>query len=175
MRSTIDTATGQYLSFILDKEIYAIDISQVREVLDIAKITHVPRMPEFMKGVINLRGGVVPVVDLRVKFDMHIMEDTVNTCIVIIEIPIDGEQTLLGAIADSVQEVINIEPEEVEPAPKIGTRLNTEFIHGMAKKNDDFVILLDINKVFSVTELTNVQAAESVDPSMLNEEGDEVN
>lgn len=169
----VDTVTGQYLSFILDKEIYAIDISQVREVLDIAKITHVPRMPEFMKGVINLRGGVVPVVDLRVKFDMHIMDDTVNTCIVIIEIPIDGELTLIGAIADSVQEVIDIEPEDVEPAPKIGTRLNTEFIQGMSKKGDDFVILLDINRVFSMDELSNVQSAESLDPTMLDEEGDE--
>lgn len=153
------TDVGQYLSFILDNEIYAIDIAQVREVLDLARVTHVPRMPEFMKGVINLRGGVVPVVDLRIKFGMHIMEDTVNTCIVIIEVPIDGEMTLLGAIADSVKEVITIEPEEIEPAPKLGTRLHTEFIKGMSKREDDFIILLDINRVFSMEELSHVQGA----------------
>lgn len=157
--STI-TESGQYLSFILDKEIYAIDITQVREVLDLTKVTHVPRMPEFMKGVINLRGGVVPVVDLRCKFGMHVMEDTVNTCIVIIEVPIDGELTLLGAIADSVKEVITIEPEEIEPAPKLGTRLHTEFIKGMSKREDDFIILLDIDRVFSMEELSSVQGVQ---------------
>lgn len=150
--------SGQYLSFILDKEVYAIDIAQVREVLDLSKVTNVPRMPDFMKGVINLRGGVVPVVDLRIKFGMNIMEDTVDTCIVIIEVPIDGELTLLGAIADSVKEVITIEAEEIEPAPKLGTRLNTEFIKGMSKRDDDFIILLDINRVFSMEELSHVQS-----------------
>lgn len=163
--------TGQFLSFILDNEIYAIDITQVREVLDLTKVTHVPRMPEFMKGVINLRGGVVPVVDLRIKFGMNVMEDTVNTCIVIIEVPIDGELTLLGAIADSVKEVITIEPSEIEPAPKLGTRLNTEFIKGMSKREDDFIILLDIDRVFSMEELSHVQGAHDMG-SMLETEAE---
>ncbi len=154
------TETSQYLTFKLDEEIYAIDISQVREVLDFSDITKVPRMPEFMRGVINLRGGVVPVIDLRLKFEMSSTERTVDTCIIIIEITMDGEKTLLGALADSVQEVLNLEPDQLEPAPKLGTRLKTEFIKGMGKKNDDFIIIVDIDKVFSVDELVGIQDSE---------------
>ena len=154
-KDTIDT--GQFLTFKLDEEIYALDILQVREVLDYTTITKVPKMPQFMRGVINLRGGVVPVVDLRLKFGLAITENTVDTCIIIMEISLDGETTLLGALADSVQEVITLDSEQIEPPPKIGTRLNTEFIKGMGKKNDDFIIILDIDRVFSAEELNLVQ------------------
>lgn len=154
------TQTSQYLTFILDQEIYAMDINQVREVLDFTKITKVPRMPDFIKGVINLRGGVVPVVDLRLKFGMARVERTVDTCIIIIEINIQETLTLLGIMADSVQEVMSMEPDQIEPAPKIGTRLKTEFIKGMGKKNDEFIIILDSDKVFSADELTIVQEVE---------------
>ena len=154
------TQTSQYLTFILDQEIYAMDITQVREVLDFTKITKVPRMPDFIKGVINLRGGVVPVVDLRLKFGMSQAQKTVDTCIIIIEINIQETQTLLGIMADSVQEVMSMEPDQIEPAPKIGTRLKTEFIKGMGKKNDEFIIILDSDKVFSTDELTIVQEVE---------------
>ncbi len=153
--------TNQYLTFMLDKEIYALDITQVREVLDFSDVTRVPRMPEFMRGVINLRGGVVPVADLRLKFGMSQTDKTVDTCIIIMEISLDGETTLLGALADSVQEVMNLEPGEIEPPPKIGTRLNTEFIKGMGKKNDEFIIILDIDRVFSSEELAIVQNVET--------------
>jgi purine-binding chemotaxis protein CheW len=149
--------TGQFLTFKLDEEIYALDILQVREVLDYTTITKVPKMPPFMRGVINLRGGVVPVIDLRLKFGLSMSENTVDTCIIIMEITLDGETTLLGALADSVQEVITLDSEMIEPPPKIGTRLNTEFIKGMGKKNDDFIILLDIDRVFSSEELSLVQ------------------
>ncbi len=148
--------TGQFLTFKLDEEIYALDILQVREVLDYTAITKVPKMPQFMRGVINLRGGVVPVIDLRLKFGLNMSENTVDTCIIIMEITLDGETTLLGALADSVQEVITLDSEMIEPPPKIGTRLNTEFIKGMGKKNDDFIILLDIDRVFSSEELSLV-------------------
>ena len=151
------TGTGQYLTFKLDEEVYAIDIKQVREVLDFTKITKVPGMPDFMRGVINLRGGVVPVIDLRLKFDMSATEKTVDTCIIIIEINIDGDITLLGALADSVQEVLDLEQDQIEPAPKIGTRLKTEFIKGMGKKKEEFIIILDIDRVFSVEELVSVK------------------
>lgn len=154
------TQTSQYLTFILDKEIYAININQVREVLDFTKSTRVPSMPPFIKGVINLRGGVVPVVDLRLKFGMEAEEQTVDTCIIIIEVSIEDSQTLLGIMADSVQEVMSMEPDQIEPAPKIGTRLKTEFIKGLGKKNDDFIIILDSDKVFSTEELTIVQEVE---------------
>ena len=153
--------TSQYLTFMLDEEIYAIDIQQVREVLDYTDITRVPRMPDFMRGVINLRGSVVPVVDMRLKFDLSLTEKTQDTCIIIIEINIDGETCLLGALADSVSEVLVLEPEQIEPAPKFGMRLKTEFIRGMGKKNDQFIIILDIDKVFSADELVTLTTEEA--------------
>lgn len=151
------TETTQYLTFKLEDEVFALDISKVREVLDFTAITKVPRTPEFMRGVINLRGNVVPVVDMRLKFGMTKTENTVNTCIIIVEIYLDGETTILGALSDSVQEVIDLEPGQIEPAPKIGTRLRTEFIRGMGKRDGQFIIILDIDKVFSADELSIVK------------------
>jgi len=151
--------TTQYLTFKLGEEVFALDIAKVREVLDFTAITKVPRTPEFMRGVINLRGSVVPVVDMRLKFGMTKTEQTVNTCIIIVEISLDGDTTVLGALADSVQEVIELGPGQIEPAPRIGTRLRTEFIRGMGKRDDQFVIILDIDRVFSVDELSLVQDA----------------
>jgi purine-binding chemotaxis protein CheW len=156
------TETTQYLTFRLDEEVFALDIAQVREVLDYTNITRVPRTPEFMRGVINLRGSVVPVVDMRLKFGMTKTEQTVNTCIIIAEISIDGDTTVLGALADSVQEVIELSAEQIEPAPRIGTRLRTEFIRGMGKRDEEFVIILDIDRIFSADELSLVQDAEKL-------------
>ncbi len=154
----------QYLTFKLEDEVFALDISKVREVLDFTTITKVPKTPEFMRGVINLRGSVVPVVDLRLKFGMTRTEKTVNTCIIITEVTVDNETTVLGALADSVQEVMDLEPGQIEAAPKIGTRLNTEFIRGMGKRDNTFIIILDIDKVFSTDELALVQAVPTEAP-----------
>jgi len=137
----------------MEEEIFALDVGKVREILDYTNITKVPQTPEFMRGVINLRGSVVPVVDMRLKFNMPAQDRTVDTCIVVVEIMIDREQTVLGALVDSVQEVFELEPSQVEPAPRIGTKLNTDFILGMGKRDDRFVIILDIDKVFSTEEL----------------------
>ncbi|HMK48818.1 MAG TPA: chemotaxis protein CheW [Thermodesulfovibrionales bacterium] len=153
--------TTQYLTFKLDEEVFALDISKVREVLDFTTITKVPRTPDFMRGVINLRGSVVPVVDMRLKFGMPATEKTVNTCIIIAEIALDGESTILGALADSVQEVMDLEPDQIEPAPRIGTRLRTEFIKGMGKRENNFIMILDIDKVFSTDELAIVERSGS--------------
>ena len=147
------TETSQYLTFKLDEEVFALDIAKVREVLDFTLIAKVPQTPEFMLGVINLRGTVVPVVDMRLKFGMTGAETTVNTCIIIVEIEIDGENTVLGALVDSVQEVMDLDPDQIEPPPRIGTRLNTKFIKGMGKRDNHFIIILDIDKVFSADEL----------------------
>lgn len=155
------TETTQYLTFKLDDEVFALDISQVREVLDFTAITKVPRTPDFMRGVINLRGSVVPVVDMRLKFDMSKTEQTVNTCIIIVEINVENERLVLGALADSVQEVIELGPGQIEPAPRIGTRLHTEFIKGMGKRDENFIIILDIDKIFSMDELATVGVAEA--------------
>jgi purine-binding chemotaxis protein CheW len=157
MSATGITETTQYLTFKLEDEIFALDISKVREVLDFTNITKVPRTPEFMRGVINLRGSVVPVVDMRLKFGMSRTEKTVNTCIIIVEVAVDGEKIILGTLADSVQEVLDLDTDHIEPAPRIGTRLKTEFIKGMGKRNTRFIIILDIDKIFSTDELTHVQ------------------
>ena len=151
--------TTQYLTFKLEDEVFAVDISKVREVLDFTTVTKVPRTPDFMRGVINLRGNVVPVVDMRLKFGMSKTEKTVNTCIIIVEISLEGESTVLGALADSVQEVIDLEPQQIEPAPRIGTRVKTDFIKGMGKKDDHFIMILDIDRVFSADDLSMVQSA----------------
>ncbi len=147
----------QYLTFKLDEEIFALDVAKVREILDFTDITKVPQTPDFMRGVINLRGSVVPVVDMRLKFGMSRTEKTVNTCIVVVEVITEGETTVLGALADSVQEVIELEPAQIEPAPRIGTKLRTDFIMGMGKHDGKFIMILDIDKVFSSDEIALVQ------------------
>ncbi len=156
------SSTLQYLTFMLGEEVFALDIAKVREVLEFTSVTKVPKTPEFMRGVINLRGAVVPVVDMRLKFGMPMGEKTINTCVVIVETELDGEVTALGALVDSVEEVFELEPERIEPPPKIGTRLKTEFIKGMGKRDDEFIIILDIDKVFSTEELSLVQDVSEV-------------
>lgn len=153
------TETRQYLTFKLGDEIFALDVAQVREILDYTTITKVPQTPEYMRGVINLRGSVVPVVDMRLKFGMSRTERTVNTCIQVVEVTLDNERTVLGALVDSVQEVFELEPDQVEPAPRIGTRLRTDFIKGMGKRDNQFLMILDIDKVFTVEDLAMIHGA----------------
>ncbi len=154
----------QYLTFKLQDEIFALDISTVREVLDFTVITKVPKTPAFMRGVINLRGSVVPVIDLRLKFGMTVTEKTVNTCVIIVEVKVGKETVILGVLADSVQEVMDLDADHIEPAPRIGTHLKTEFIKGMGKHYDRFLMLLDIDQVFSTDELAQVQETPPDDP-----------
>lgn len=156
MASAEVTETTQYLTFKLGDEVFAVDIGKVREVLDFTTATKVPRTPEFMRGVINLRGSVVPVADLRLKFGMAATEKSVNTCVIIMEVTVDGDMTVLGALADSVQEVVDLDPGSISPAPKIGAMHRTEFIAGMGKRDEQFIMILDIDKVFSVQELGQV-------------------
>lgn len=154
------TETRQYLTFKLGQEVFAIEVAKVREVLDLTTITTIPRTPEFMAGVINLRGSVVPVVDLRLCFEMTKTESTRNTCIVVVEVLLDGESTVIGALADSVEEVIDLEPEQIQPAPKIGTQIRTDFIKGMGKRESGFLMILDIDRVFSAEEIAVARGAE---------------
>ena len=160
MAEAIASETTQYLSFNLGDEVFALDISKVREVLEFTTVTKVPQTPDYMRGVINLRGGVVPVIDMKVKFGMGETEKAINTCVIITEVELDdGELTVLGALADSVQEVFDLHGEDIEPAPRLGTQLNTEFLKGMGKKDGEFVLLLDIDRVFSLAELEAVSGA----------------
>ena len=147
----------QYLTFTLDDEVFALNIGKVREVLDYLTITKVPRMPEFLRGVINLRGNVVPVIDLRYKLGMGTIEQSVDTCIVIVEIMLDGEMTHMGALADSVKEVIALDPGQISPPPKLGIKIDNEFIKGMGKQDDKFLMILDIDKVLTANEMDIVQ------------------
>jgi len=151
--------TTQYLSFQLADELFALNIGKVREVIEFTSVTRIPQTPDFMRGVINLRGGVVPVVDLKEKFGMGKTEKNINTCVIITEISISDESVVLGTMADAVDEVFDLATEQVRPAPRIGTHLNTKFLHGMGKKDDEFILLLDIDKVFSLGELEQVAAA----------------
>lgn len=151
-------ALNQYLTFTLDGDSFALDIAYVREILDLIPITRIPRAPEFMRGVINLRGRAVPVVDLRIKFGMGAAERTVNACVIIVEVEADGERLAVGALADSVQEVFEIEPANVEAPPRMGARVRTEFIRGVSRRDDRFLIILDANRVFSADELEMLKA-----------------
>ncbi len=162
MTDTLITEVTQYLTFKLGGEIFGVDVSQVQEILELTPITRIPQTPLFMKGVINVRGKVVPIVDLRLKFGMEEQESTVDTCIVVVEVAMEGETVVLGAVADSVDEVIDQQPDQIEPPPRIGTNLNTEFIKGMGKRDDHFIIILDINKIFSAKEIEVIQRAESL-------------
>ncbi len=144
------------LTFKLNNEVFGIDIMSVKEVLDYTKITKVPRTPDYMLGVINLRGNVAPVIDLKMRFGMKATEKTIDTCIIIIEVTVDDESTTLGILADSVEEVIDFDESDIEEIPKIGVKLNIDFIKCMARKNDDFVIILDIDKVFSSDEIADI-------------------
>jgi purine-binding chemotaxis protein CheW len=146
-----------YLTFGLGEETFAMDVANVREVLDVIDVTKVPRTPDYMLGVINLRGGVVPVVDMRIKFGLPATEKSVDTCIVVTEVDLDGESTVIGALADSVQEVFEMAANEIEPPPSLGMRLDTEFVKGMGKREDQFIIILDVNRIFSTEELIEFQ------------------
>ena len=157
MSVTESTETTQFLTFSLAEDVFAIDVVMAREVLDLCDVTRVPQTPDYMLGVINLRGSVVPVIDMRLKFGMNAAEQTRDSCIVVVEVDVDGESVVVGALADSVREVIDLAPSQIEPPPRIGTRLKTEFIKGMGNLEDRFVIILDINRVFSAEELALVQ------------------
>lgn len=153
------TEIRQYLTFKLDNEVFALDVATVREVLDFTTVTKIPRTPEFMRGVINLRGSVVPVVDLRLAFGMSATQRTVNTCIIVMEVRLEGEATIVGALADSVEEVVDLEPEQIESAPKLGTSIKTDFIRGMGKRDAQFLMILDIDRVFSADQMVELRTA----------------
>jgi purine-binding chemotaxis protein CheW len=138
---------GKYLTVVLDHEAYGIAVLKVREIIRMQKITHVPQLPAFVKGVINLRGRVIPVVDLRVKFGLK-DEFGERTCIVVVQVKLPSAQTAhMGLIVDSVEEVVTLSAAEIEPTPDFGTKLNTEYLLGMAKVKGGVKTLLDIERV----------------------------
>ncbi|OQY36921.1 MAG: hypothetical protein B6229_09150 [Spirochaetaceae bacterium 4572_7] len=159
---------NQYLTFILGNEKYAINIINTREVLESTVLTTVPRMPDFMCGVINLRGSVVPILDLKLKFGMEIKAEDIRGNIIITEVDdLDGNDNklIIGIYTDSVQKVLTIEPSDIEAAPKIGIPINTEFIYGMGKVDNEFIILLNINKILNSDDLQLLKDSDDIEDS----------
>lgn len=144
----------QYLTFMLGTEIFAIGILHIKEIIEYGNLTTVPMMPEFIRGVINLRGAVVPVVDLSSRFHRHTTDITRRTCIVIIEVETDGQKQDVGVVVDAVNEVLEIPQKEIEPPPAFGAKIRADFIHGMGKVNGRFVIILNVDRVLSVDEMS---------------------
>lgn len=150
--------TSQFLTFLLDGEVFAINILNIREILEYSTLTPVPMTPDFIAGVLNLRGSVVPVINLALRFEKNASEITKRTSIVIVEIIHDEQKLDIGIIVDIVNEVIEIP--EVEPAPTFGTSIRTDFIEGMGEIDDGFTIILDLNHVLSIDELSMLQATQ---------------
>lgn len=155
----MDIGAGrQYLAFTLNGEVFAIDILQIREIIEYGTLTEVPMMPDTIRGVINLRGQVVPVIDLSARFGRGVSRVARRTCIVIVELPLADGRQVLGVMVDAVNEVLEIPAGDVEPAPSFGARIRTDFIAGMGRVNERFVIILDVGRVFSVDELADLGA-----------------
>ncbi|MCK5823178.1 MAG: purine-binding chemotaxis protein CheW [Bacteroidales bacterium] len=148
---------NSYLVFQIGNELFSTNVGKVLEIQELVKITKVPKTPDYIIGVINLRGGVLPVIDSRIKFGMQPTEFTVNTCIIVMETNIDNNTVQVGSLVDSVHSVIEVEKEDILPPPGIGSKFQSEFINGMIKIDDKFIILLNIDKVFSSTELINIK------------------
>ncbi len=149
----------QFLTFVLGGEMYAVGILRIKEIIEFGALTAVPMMPSFIRGVINLRGAVVPVVDLTARFGGGPTKIGRRTCIVIIEIEADGESQVVGILVDAVNEVLDIADSDIEPAPSFGTRIRPDFVAGMGKVAGSFVILLDVSRVLAVDEMASVVAS----------------
>lgn len=145
-----EPTTTQYLTFVLDGEVFAIGILAIKELIEFHALTVVPMMPTSIRGVINLRGAVVPVIDLAVRFGRKPAEVTKRTCIVIVELELAGERRVVGVIVDAVNQVLDIMSSEIEPAPALGSKIRTDFIQGLGKVDGKFVILLDVHQVLSM-------------------------
>ncbi|MEO5366577.1 MAG: chemotaxis protein CheW [Magnetococcus sp. WYHC-3] len=153
---TLAAKAGKYLTFKLGVEEYGLEILKVQEIIKMMDITRVPRTPEFVRGVINLRGKVIPVVDLRRKFGMESRETTDKTCVIVVQVAHTGGAVTMGTIVDEVSEVLDIHGDQLEPAPDFGTAVDTAFILGMGKVAKKVIMLLDIDKVLSSGELAKV-------------------
>lgn len=156
-QSSMLVRAGKYLTFTLESEEYGIGILKVKEIIGMMPVTSVPRTPEFVKGVINLRGKVIPIVDLRLRFGMDSQAYNEKTCIIVVEIESESGIVLIGIVVDAVSEVLNIKAEDIEDAPTFGTRLDTDYILGMAKMEGGVKILLNIDKVLNRDEVAQLE------------------
>lgn len=160
----------QYLTFMLGGETFAIGILAIKEIIEYGNLTEVPMMPEYIRGVINLRGSVVPVVDLSARFGRKSAQLTRRTCIVIIEVASDEEKQVVGVVVDAVNEVLEIPQEQIEPPPAFGAKIRTDFIRGMGKVDSKFVIILNVGNVLSIDDLALLEQADTQDVPSANED-----
>ena len=154
--TSFEDRAGKYLTFELGNEVYGLEILKVQEIIGIMTVTRVPRTPEFVRGVINLRGKVIPVVDLRIKFGLQSADDTERTCIIVVQVTKQDTTVTMGIIVDEVSEVLDIAAKQIEPAPEFGTEIETNFILGMGKVDKKVIMLLDVDKVLSGGEIEMV-------------------
>lgn len=157
---TVLAKPGKFLTFKLAAEEYGIEILKVQEIIGMMKVTRVPRLPSFVRGVINLRGKVIPVVDLRLKFSMEAKADTEHTCIIVVQIVRDNQRVTTGILVDDVSEVLNVTAEQIEPPPSFGASIATDFIRGMGKVGQKVVMLLDIDKVMAADQIEALKQAQ---------------
>lgn len=150
---------GKYLTFTLAGEEYGIGILKIKEIIGMIPVTSVPKTPEFVKGVINLRGKVIPVIDLRLRFGMESIDYTERTCIIIVEVSGPSGKVMMGIVVDSVSEVLNIKSDEIDETPRFGVALNTDYILGMAKSDRSVKILLDIDQILTTSEMAILREA----------------
>jgi purine-binding chemotaxis protein CheW len=159
-KQTISIVKKQFLTFRLANENYGLELSQTREIIEYSGITEVPLMPNFLRGVINLRGEVVPVIDLSVRLGRKPIQVQRRTCIIVVEIQNNEQNHVLGLLADAVSEVIEIEEDNIEGAPSFGAKIRADFIQGISKQGDEFVVLLDANSALSIRELAHLVEAQ---------------
>lgn len=160
MSNTIEAIEQtQFLTFLLAEESYAVGILRVREIIEYDTVTRVPHMPTSIRGVLNLRGAVVPVVDLAVRFGLRDCRVTKRTCVIIVEVEVGGERLVMGLMADAVSQVMDLPPADIEPPPAFGTRVRVDFLKGLGKIGKKFVLILDIDRVLSSEEVQAVAAA----------------
>lgn len=157
--STAAALAGKYLTFELAEEIYGIEILKVQEIIGMMKVTRVPKLPGFIKGVINLRGKVIPVIDLRLKFGLQDLEMTEKTCIIVVQVAREDGKVIMGLMVDEVSEVLDIPGDYIEDAPAFGESVDTDFLLGIGKMGDKVIMLMDVDKVLSVEELGEMAVA----------------
>ena len=168
--SNVIDNVSTFLSFSLGNELFAVNVSKVLTILELRPITKVPNSPEYMRGVINLRGNILPVIDMRIKFGMKPIEFTTNTCINVLNIIVDDENVQLGILVDAVDKVFEIKDSEIEESPSIGTKYKTDFIQGMYKLNEGFIMLLNIDLIFNTDKLIITKELVKTEDVMLQED-----
>ncbi len=174
MNTNETNGSAQYLSFMLDEKIFAFDVLKTREVLSYTQITEIPCTPAYIAGVINLRGSVVTVMDFRKKFGMGETSITFESAIIIVEANYEGEMVVVGALVDAVKGVLRFDSNQIEPPPRVGMKFSAELINGIGKKNDAFVVILNVDKVFSEDDLNlakeNLDVLNTAGPEHIPEE-----